>query len=425
VSNELYNNEAEQYLLAAMLRYPEAYWTINEVGLSALDFVNVENRKVAKAIFRIVADKAEPTLPFVIEQLRVQGDNDVLDYVSTMTTVPVSVAQAADYARIVKALSVNRNIGYFGAKVIAISQEKRTDYESSLTEVETGLRRLVTTLPDQAESAHVGDILERYRNRKVSDAIPISFSKTLQAMTGGLHRTHFWVIGGFSSTGKSAFAVNMALDAMLKRKKVVVVSAEMSQEQYLIRMLATLSGVSQLDIQNNVTIGIENMQRLKDAEADLAKAELYVYSNLYTMPQIRTELTRRKNRDGIDLFILDYIQNVSITGDEVSDAREVALECQRLAKDLDCATIAMSQLSNAQAKYEMEGGDENYYSLKGHGAIRDAADVICTLHRDRVQKSSTLKVKMRKHRHGPMSDFECYFDLTTGRIEEVEYEYVE
>jgi replicative DNA helicase len=188
-------------------------------------------------------------------------------------------------------------------------------------------------------------------------------------------------------------------------------------------MLAIESGVSQLDIASRVTIGLDKGKDIFDARKRIESYSLYVYDSLYRLSQIRTELQRLKSQKGLDVVILDYIQNISVTGDEVSDAREVALECQRLAKDLDCTVIACSQLSNSQARYEIvEGGDDNYYSLKGHGSIRDAADVVLTLHRDQVRQSSALKVKWRKNRHGPRSDFMCHFDLATSRIEEVAWE---
>jgi replicative DNA helicase len=419
LANELFNIEAEQFFLASALRYPKDYWDLNEVGLVAADFVGTDNKRVARAIFEVVAEKNEPDLPLVVEELKLQGDHETVEYASSLSTVPCSVKQAKEYSRIVKSLAVSRALGHFGAKTIEISQSRRTDYETALSEVEGLLRGLSRNLPETARSPKPEDILRRLRLTRQTDHIPINFSPTMQAMTGGFYPGHFWVVGGFSSTGKSAFACNVALDAMLApHKRIAIVSAEMTQEQYIIRMMSILSGVPQNDIRNNVTIGLDKQKALHDAEDLLSRSNLYVYEDIYTMPKIRAEMQRLKNRDGLDLFILDYIQNVSVTGDEVSDAREVALECQRLAKDLDCTVFALSQLSNAQAKYELEGGDENYYSLKGHGAIRDAADEILTLHRDRKNQSPVLKVKWRKNRHGPMSDFDCRMDLVTGGVKE-------
>jgi replicative DNA helicase len=422
--SNLYNNEAEQYMLAAILRNPKEYFSINDVGLVDGDFVNKDHRAIFKAVLSAVDERSDPTLPYIVEYLKSSGKDAVVDYVSGLMTVPCSVSEAHDLAKTVKGLSVSRNLGEAGARIIDISQERRSDYSSAIVDAEEVLRGITASLPAQERSPVVSDILRRMDSVQHEDKIPINFSYTMQSLTGGLSRGHFWVIGAFSTTGKSAFAANLALDAARhKNSNVAIVSAEMTQEQYLIRMMAIESGVSQLDISSRVTIGLDKQRELLKARKSLEGYNLFVYDDLYRMSQIRTEMTRLKNQQGLDVMFLDYIQNVTVTGDEVSDAREIALECQRLAKDLDCSVVALSQVSNAQARYEIvEGGDDNYYSLKGHGAIRDAADVVLTLHRDTVRNSSALQIKWRKNRHGPTSNFKCYFDLVTGRIEEMRME---
>ena len=420
--SDLFNNEAEQFMLAAILRNPTEYFSINDMGLVAKDFANKDHISIFRAIMSAVDDKSDPTLPYVIEHLKVAGKDHIVDYVGTLMTTPCSVTEAHDYAKVVKGLAVSRNLGDAGVRIIDIAQEKRGDYNSAIVEAENALRVVSDSLPQQERSPSAAEILKRMDIVTHDEKVEISFSTTLQSMTGGLSRGHFWVVGAFSSTGKSAFVSNMAIDALRRKKKVAIVSAEMTQEQYMIRMLAIESGISQMELSSKVTIGIPKHEELLAARKAIESYDLYVYDNLYKMTQIRTELQRLKNQKGLDVLIIDYIQNITVTGDEVKDAREVALECQRLAKDLDCAVIACSQLSNAQAQYEIAGGDDNFYSLKGHGAIRDAADVIITLHRDRVRQSSALKVKFRKNRHGPVSDFMCHFDLATSRIEEIAWD---
>jgi len=424
--SNVFNNEAEQFLIAAVLRNPQSYFEINHNGLTASDFANRQHVQIWSAIESAVSDKADPSVPFIIENLRKANKPSAVEYVGDLQSVPCGVQEAIRYADVIKGLSVSRKLQNAGAAIIDLASEKRADYASVIAEATHIIRKVEDDLPEDDRSPGASDIISRMERFTLEDKVPIRFSPTLQSMTGGMSRGHFWVIGGFSSTGKSAFASNIALDCIADGRSVAIISAEMTQEQYLVRMLSAESGIPMRDIMNRITIGIPEQERMLAAKEVLSNARLYVYDGLYRMPQIRTEMQRLKNQKGLDVMILDYIQNVSVTGDEVSDAREVALECQRLAKDLDCVVIAFSQLSNAQAKYELDGGDENFYSLKGHGAIRDAADVILTLHRDRVAQSSRLNVKFRKNRHGPMSDFICFFNLENQQIEEdtsyVEYE---
>jgi replicative DNA helicase len=231
------------------------------------------------------------------------------------------------------------------------------------------------------------------------------------------------VVGGFSSTGKSAFACNLAADVMLQRDKhVAIFSAEMTQEQFAIRMLALLSGIPAIHIRDHVSIGVEQHNNLEQAQEMFEKSNVKIYDSLFEMQAIRSEATRIKHQEGLDVLILDYIQNVRVIGDEVKDAREVALECQRLAKELSCTVIALSQVSNAYAQQDSaEKGMGDFYSFKGSGAIRDAADVAIMLRRDRKNQSSTLRVTVEKNRHGSAGlRFDCDMNLATGRVVEME-----
>lgn len=424
MGNTLHNNEAEQHIIAAVLRNPRRYFEINEVTLVPTDFANRDHSKIWQGVLSAIDKKADPAIPLVIEYLRENGYESVVDYVTDLSTVPSGVSEAALYAKTVKGLSVARELGMAGARIIDIAQEKRSDYFSAIVESENVVRAVAEGLPQQERSPNAGDILDRLEMTIHEDKIPIHFAPTLQSMTGGLAPGHFWVIGGFSSTGKSAFAANLVLDIFRKPdQKVAIVSAEMTQEQYAIRLLAIKGNIAQQDISSRVSIGIGGREKLLHAKEWLAEQDLFIYDNLYRLPQIRTEMQRLKNQRGLDVMVLDYIQNVSVTGDEVKDAREVALECQRLAKDLQCTVVAFSQVSNAQAKFDIEGGDEDFYSFKGHGAIRDAADVAVMLRRNRTAQSSMLKVDIKKNRHGPISRFFCDFDLRTGRM--IESEWVE
>jgi replicative DNA helicase len=424
--SDVYNSEAEQFLIAAILRNPKSYFEINTVGLSADDFVNPKHQHIFKAINSALQEKADPTIPYVVEYLRIDNRDGIVDYVSELASVPCSVTQAHDYAKMVKGLSISRKLQDAGVKIIDLASDNRADYFTTLTEAENILRAVSDSLPVNERSPHVSDILSRLDSQQHVNRIPITFAPTLDSMTGGLSRGAFWVIGGFTSTGKSAFACNLALDVLTHKRSIVgIASAEMTQEQYLIRMLAIESGIPQLDIASRVTIGIDRQTRLEDAKKKLRDTNLYVYDNLYTMSKIRTEMQRLKNQQGLDVFILDYIQNITITGDEISDARQVAIECQQMAKDLNCTVIAFSQVSNQQAKDDLEKDESDYFSFKGHGAIRDAADVAIMLKRGNQSQSSALRVNIMKNRHGPMTRFKCRFDLATGMIEEWQDEYAD
>jgi replicative DNA helicase len=407
----LHNTEAEATVLAAMLRYPDSYWGINDVGLTSRDFLGVTNIKVMAAIEKVTGDRKQPDLSLVTEQL--STNEDARAYVSKLLSVPATVGQAIEAAKVVKGLATSRMLQAVGARIIGIADEHRSDSESAVMDAESLLRGVRNELPQPDRSPDPSDIIARINRPADDKSIRIRFSPALDAKIGGLHPGHLWVIGGFSSTGKSAAVCNMVYDVIKAKKWAGVFSLEMTQEQYLIRMESIATGVSQHDIKNRTFFGHEAVDRMRRAEAYFSAAPMRVYDTSYRLQDIRSKAIRQKEVTGLDVMVVDFIQNVYVTGDEISDARATILELQNMAKELDCTVIALSQVSNEYAKMD---ANSNFYSFKGHGAIRDAADVGVMLRRDRRNNPGVMDFEVVKHRHGEFGNIPMYFDLRTGKL---------
>jgi replicative DNA helicase len=409
---QLSNSDAEAIVLAGILSNPDAYWTINTVGLTAKDFNTGQSRRVMAAIEAVAGDRKKPERVLVIEELA--EETKVLDYVEALNRVPSGVGQAIEAARVVKGLSTSRQLVTVGAGIIALAEEHRADSETAVAEAETLLRGVRTTLPQPERSPNPADILVRIREMKDLRSTRIRFSPTLDGMTNGLQPGHLWVVGGFSSTGKSAVAVNFVYDALRANRTVGVWSLEMTQEQYLIRLLSCATGIPQSTIRSRAFIGHDTVDLMKRVESWVARAPLAIYDTHYRLQDIRRTAIAQKETMGLDLMIVDFIQNVYDKGEEFGDARATILELQNLAKELDCTVMALSQVSNDYAKNA--DTNKNYYSFKGHGAIRDAADIAVMLKRDRVNTPGIMDFDVVKHRHGEFGVIPMNFDLQTGRL---------
>jgi replicative DNA helicase len=425
-SNTLYNEEAENFLLAAFLRYPEEYVNIvGDTGLTGRDFVGTETSRIAKAIDEVVSERREPALPHIVSALKLAGHEDTSEYLSRLTSLPCSVQQGIGYARTVREFSLRRQLGNAGAKVIQISRDEG-DIETALTQAENELRKVTMMVPAQDRSPDPADILARMHAVGAREGIPILFAPSLQMATGGIRPTEMWVIGGATSTGKSALAANLVLDILSARNKTLALfNIEMSQETYMERLLAIRSGVAQRKIRDRVTVGHEDSEALSKAERFIGRSNFKLYDSIGTMAGIKNESRKLKNRQGLDIIIVDYIQSIRGTkGEEVADAREIAIELQALAKELGIAVVAFSQVSNQFAQDDIaQGGKGDYYSFKGHGAIRDNADIAILIRRNRRSQSPLLDMQLAKNRHGELVELTCDIELSTGRITERENEY--
>ena len=419
MSDELYNKQAEALVLSGMLKYPDDYWAINSVGLVPSDFGGRENRNIFRSIQTVSDDRRSPDYAAIIESLRAAGNGSSEDYLSRLREIPCNLAQAKDAATTVKGLAVSRALVDFGVKTIGTAKESRSDYEAALGEIEGEFASIRRGLPKATSSPNIGDILHDLRYSDVQAGIPLRFSPSLQYITGGLIPGWLWVVGGFSSVGKSNVAINFILDVLANDGKYVgVISTEMPKESYAIRLLSAMSGVPQRNIRERVALGGDAISRVHDAEERLAASNLRIFDTVYDLKGIRGVATRLSKTEGLDVLVVDFIQNVGGTGDEVADARTTIIGLQELAKELRCTVIAFSQISNDMAIRQQESEDTDYYSFKGHGAIRDAADVAIMLKRKQQEQSPFLECRIVKNRHEQLGKIIWKMDLPTGKISE-------
>ncbi len=423
MAGELYNRQAEALILSGLLRNPDLWFSVRELGVTAVDFGGPENKAIMRAIEHVAEQKGEPEIPLVIEVLRGTGHSEHEEYLEKLVTIPASSAQANDAARLVKGLTVSRGLAEAGVKIIELAQEKRGDYDAALVEAESALRRVRIRVPSVDQRTDPASILAEWHGRGVVEGVPLKFLPKLQDYTGGLLPGHIWVVGGFSSTGKTAFGCNMVGDSLMADKWTAIVSTEMTAAQYMIRLVSLFSSVPQLRVRDRIMLSPKETTEISQAEKYLSSAKLRVYDSIYRLDGIRTMAMRQKQMLGLDVLLVDFIQNVrGSSGDfAYADFTEITLDLQQLAKDLDCTVIAFSQVSNAQAQMDAQG-EREVYAFKGSGAIKDAADVAIMLRRDRINRSSTLEVDVVKHRHGEMGKFQATMHLETGRIEEMTYE---
>lgn len=321
---------------------------------------------------------------------------------------------AKDYAQIVRDKANRRALIGAAQQINGLAYDESRHVDVIFDQADAAFRRIVAKAVDNGTDPSPAAVIERMEQTKAT-GIPVKFPR-LNQITSGLVKGHLWVIGGFSSTGKSAFAVNMLDDVARAGKAAVMFSTEMSAEQYMHRMISMTSQIPQRVLKHG-PMTIEESTKYKLATDYWKSAKVMLYDNLYTVTRIRRAAKRIKEQQGLDVVFVDFIQNLSETGDEVKDARLAAIQLQAMAKELDVCVVALSQISNAQAMQQNESGAMgNYYAFKGSGAIKDAADVAIMLDRDRVNKPDVLWVNVVKNRHDSIDRMACWFELATGTM---------
>jgi replicative DNA helicase len=142
------------------------------------------------------------------------------------------------------------------------------------------------------------------------------------ARTGGLHNGELIILAARPSMGKTALAMNIAENVVLKGKApVLFVSLEMSGIELADRLLCSVARVNGNRLRNG-SISKEDRLRLVQKAGEIAVAPLYVDDTpTRTVSEIAAVARRIRQREKrLGLIVIDYLQ--LIEPDNPKDPRQ-------------------------------------------------------------------------------------------------------
>lgn len=265
------------------------------------------------------------------------------------------------------------------------------------------------------------DILEKMKVSKNShDVIPTGLSKLDKYLDGGFFAKELVVIGGFTGTGKSQLAGQIALNTAQEGYKTAYFSLEISNEMVLARMIGAAANIKPTRVRFDTLTQEEHATKL-DVEAEILSLGdlLNFYDDAYQL----SEIVKEVRSGNYDFVVIDFIQNVlDGSSDEYSRLSKVALTLQKLAKETNSCILIVSQLSNTAAK---EGSKSKNLEYKGSGSIAMVCDLGFFLERpnnrgDEYEPSEGTILTLKKNRRGSAgSPLRLGYKLPGGMIYEL------
>lgn len=243
---------------------------------------------------------------------------------------------------------------------------------------------------------------------------------------GGLMPNQLVVIGARPSVGKTAFALNLAVNAILQNPglTVEVFSLEMSSKQNLHRIYAEMSGIP-LNIWKNPAVRMSAGQKEIAAKTIKQVAGLNVWMNdqVTTIDDIVSVITQHAQRCGSGHYlpIVDHIGLVA-TDNSKQDIRqkleEVSRQLKILTQSLHISVIALSQLNRGVESRNTN--EPNLSDLRETGAIEQDANVVGFLwHPSDDPDDPNLNLSIKKNRDGETGMLKFYFKKDLQKIAEV------
>ena len=231
--------------------------------------------------------------------------------------------------------------------------------------------------------------------------------KQLDQITTGLQKTDFIVLAARPAMGKSAFALNIAVNCCKATKRdVVIFSLEMGKEQLVSRMLASEGKVNNTLLRNG-DMKEDDWSRLAEAADVLSQLPIYMDDSAgMTVPKMKAKLRRMRN---LGLVVIDYIQLMESPNkhaSRVNEVSEITRQLKLMAKELNVPVIALSQLSRKSE--QREDKRPMMSDLRESGSIEQDADIIMFLHReayytDSNEDQTVAECIVAKNRHGETS----------------------
>lgn len=352
-----HNIEAEESVLGSMLLSRDAIAEVLEF-LHEEDFYRPAHRTVFRSVLDLYSHGQAVDPVTVAEELRRSGELADLGgapFVHTLVSSVPTAANAGYYARIVKEAGILRRLIDVGTRIVQLGYETPQDTERAVDFAESWVYQVaqgrVTEDYQSVREVLTGTLeaIERLHNdhREVT-GVATGFPE-FDRLTSGFQSSNLIIVAARPAVGKSTLGLDFARQAAVRGGvPTVVFSLEMSNTELVQRLICA---ECQIDMQRMRTGRMDDSEwsRLTRSMGKLADAPLFIDDSAsISMMEIRAKCRRLKQRYGLGLVVIDYLQLMQATKrveNRQQEVSEISRSLKLLAKELEVPVIAISQLS--------------------------------------------------------------------------------
>ena len=370
----------------------------------------------------------------VADNLRGEGSLDAAGgrtYLLELADNTFALANWRNHIEIVKRTAVMRDLVRASVTIGAMAYDAEDDLQKVVSEAEAALFTVTEqSVPsdfrpmDSLLTMVFDNIAEREKNKGKILGVPTGF-KDVDRLFNGFKDGDLIILAARPGVGKTAFALNMAVNAAKEGKKVAFLSLEMSNSQLVQRILCSEARVDMGRINAGI-VTESDWNALATASGELAKLDLYIDDTPgLNIQQLRTKAKRLmhgvKPNEGI--VFVDYLQLMTpaskrYEGNRAVEVAEISRGLKILAKDLHLPVVAMSQLNRGIENRPVKDQIPRLADLRESGSIEQDADIVMFLDRSLTQEEADkdgrpalgeARLIVAKHRNGPTRTIDLSF----------------
>lgn len=425
-----HNFLAEKIILSSLLINSEAIETCFR-SLTIETFYFRNHQEIYKAIRLMYLKK----IPIDIVTLNTfLHDNGLLTKIGGIKVLIELVNQVPnlvyldEYIRLVQDKYIRRSLIKFGYQAINSGYITNISLEKILSDLEIQMFNLTNEMKNQDFSTSVdifSKIFLELKQKALKPDLPglASGFYDLDSLTQGFHQSDLIIIAGRPSMGKTALALNFALNIVKTSKlPVLFFSLEMAKEQLAYRLLSIEANINPMRLRtghlektewlklNRIIKSLSNLPLFIDDSPDLSIQNIRA--------KIKKILFEQNN---VGLIIIDYLQlmqNSKIKPDNrVQELSQITRSLKNIAREFKVPLIALSQLSRNVENRTIKRPILS--DLRESGSIEQDADLVLMLYRESYYTLNKelddlpdlTELLIAKQRNGPLGTIHLLFDV--------------
>lgn len=341
-----------------------------------------------------------------------------LAYLSGLLDDVVTSATISHHAGIVADLALTRRVMFAGQQIADMGranppdvQEYASNARNMISDAGAGAgRKQALVSLSEGLSGIAGEILD---SKGVTGRLKTGFS-SIDSLAGGLYSDLLTVLAGRPSMGKSALALNIAVNVARGGNKVAYFSLEDARQFLQRRIIARLADVPLSKIIHG-GVKSEKYSQVLNAIKIMDNLPLWVSDRGQSVAEIRQSAWAQHVSTGLDLIVIDHLGYISDPGKEYEVVSAATRSFAFLAKELHVPVLLLVQLNRAVGSAK-DGNIPTLKNLRGSGKIEEDARAVWFAHRPWYYDSedgdpNEFRLIVAKNSHGPTGVATLWCDL--------------
>ena len=429
--------EAEQSVLGAILLEPKCFDKVSDI-LTSESFYYSKHKEIYSIFVEMDLSSQKIDFITILNEVLKRGifstEGEAKVYLTQLIQIVPVTNNIEDYAMIVQEKYIRRSLIISANEIISHSQDISNDSsnilnfaEQKIYEIRQGKNK--ETFKEVGKSlVSTFDRLQKLGSKDKEKYLGIATGfKDLDDVLTGLNRSDLIILAARPGMGKTAFALNIALNVAKQGKKVAIFSLEMSNEQLTERFLSSESFVKS-DSMRKGALTSDDWVKIAVASQRLSKLPIYLDDTAgLSISDIKSKVRRQKD---ISFVIIDYLQliNTSNSGrrseNRVQEVSEMTRALKIMAKELNIPVLVLSQLSRSPDSREDKR--PRLSDLRESGSIEQDADSVLFLYRETYytkenKEPDFAECIIAKNRHGETSNVKLIWDGKYTRFFPIDY----